>query len=517
MGALLEPILSVSFPHGLGDCVHFAHQLPLYTRRGYRIEVVCSPDKQILFAPCQVKVTSNSDGAVHVPWQEGLLPGPEALWNNVWKWSKAARNLSVAPLPDIGSPQDLWDEYSRQRLNIWPYLPSEAHREVREWLQTVTRPVILLHTHGNTSQNRKNLDAGHCESLYRSLLRETGGTLVLLDWDDRVPRLAHSRVRHLTDDWKRIDTARLLALIGRAELMIGVDSGPLHATRFFQTPAIGVWMRNGAPSTWALPRAEQINVVVGKGDDTWRRHHRAAFHIVECSETDRMVEVVTKLALYMITGPRYLASAQIGADALLQWFVRECMHGGASALGGYSDRDRSFDILLRVMSGRFTGSRVVETGCIRSEDDFAGAGFSTYILGHYLANRGGRLIAVDNDAGHCAFARTWTQCFGTAVEVVQSDSVGWLRQHNEPIDVLYLDSLDTESEGAAAHGLAEIQAAYPHLHAASLVAFDDTVFRAGQYHGKGALGVPWLLDQGWELIYSGHQTVVATRAFLRNS
>src|SRR5690348_437038 len=115
-------MLRVSFPHGLGDCVHFAHQLPLYTRRGHRIEVVCSPDKQILFAPCEVEVISDGNAAAHIPWHEGLQPGPDAKWNNAWKWSKSARNISVAPLPYIGSPQDLWDEYCRQRLNIWPFI-----------------------------------------------------------------------------------------------------------------------------------------------------------------------------------------------------------------------------------------------------------------------------------------------------------------------------------------------------------------------------------------------------------
>jgi hypothetical protein len=33
----------VGFHHGLGDRVYFAHMLPLYARRGYAVEVVCTP------------------------------------------------------------------------------------------------------------------------------------------------------------------------------------------------------------------------------------------------------------------------------------------------------------------------------------------------------------------------------------------------------------------------------------------------------------------------------------------
>ena len=42
---------TISYPHGLGDCVYFAHQLPLYRRRGHDIRIVCNPDKRCLFPP----------------------------------------------------------------------------------------------------------------------------------------------------------------------------------------------------------------------------------------------------------------------------------------------------------------------------------------------------------------------------------------------------------------------------------------------------------------------------------
>jgi predicted O-methyltransferase YrrM len=127
----------------------------------------------------------------------------------------------------------------------------------------------------------------------------------------------------------------------------------------------------------------------------------------------------------------------------------------------------------------------------------------------YLQRRGGRLTSVDNDANHCAFARQWTRCFGEAVDVSLADSIAWLKGGSEPIDLLYLDSLDADQARCAEHGLAEIQAAYSRLRGRSMVVCDDTVYRANAFHGKGALLVPWLIERGWQVLFSGHQTILS--------
>lgn len=84
----------------------------------------------------------------------------------------------------------------------------------------------------------------------------------------------------------------------------------------------------------------------------------------------------------------------------------------------------------------------------------------------------------------------------------------FLNDFPEPIDVLYLDSLDTNEPGHAEHALREVQAAYRHLHAQSLVLFDDTPFGGNAFTGKGAVAVPWLLEQGWRLLYAGYQVLL---------
>jgi hypothetical protein len=101
----------------------------------------------------------------------------------------------------------------------------------------------------------------------------------------------------------QIDTQQLLALIGRADLTIGIDSGLLHAAHFTETPSIGVWMGDGSPPSWCLPRELQVNLVVGPRHQGWIRHSRIPFHIVECAEPTRMVETLTILATYMLKAP----------------------------------------------------------------------------------------------------------------------------------------------------------------------------------------------------------------------
>ena len=83
---------TMSFPHGLGDCVYFAHQLPWYQRRGHDIQIVCNKDKRCLFPPeCVLKEK----------WE-----APKVAWNhakhlesindeNHWMANKAMFNISA--------------------------------------------------------------------------------------------------------------------------------------------------------------------------------------------------------------------------------------------------------------------------------------------------------------------------------------------------------------------------------------------------------------------------------------
>ena len=177
-------------------------------------------------------------------------------------------------------------------------------------------------------------------------------------------------------------------------------------------------------------------------------------------------------------------------------------------LAGYADRHRSCDILLRTVRDRFVKPTWVETGTIRHQEDWQGTGFSTYWCGAFLHHYGGKLWSVDISAENCRFAKTWTAIFGESVEIVESDSRPFLQAFSQPIDVLYLDSVDTEFPHHTEHIYSELQAAMPNLHDQSLILIDDTPWHEGEWIGKGAKAVPWLLEHGWRIVYAGYQVLL---------
>jgi hypothetical protein len=143
------------------------------------------------------------------------------------------------------------------------------------------------------------------------------GSLVLLDWDNRVPRLASYRVRHLSD-LGACPTEVFLALLAKADLMVGVDSGPLHAARFTDTKAVGLWMPGHYPATYTLPRRRQINVVLAEHTRPFNRFKRVPWNIVEHPGSRFDPAVLAGFCAAMLAPPRYLEAEDIAADVQMQ-------------------------------------------------------------------------------------------------------------------------------------------------------------------------------------------------------
>ncbi len=513
-----DNVIRVKFHHGLGDCAYFAHLIRLYLQRGYQIEVECTPDKRIIFEAAGARVLEHGADVSHAwGYPSG---GTHEGHGRFWQGSKIGNNISAAPLPDIGEKSELWDELCRSHIDIRPHLTMECLNTARRWLERLPRPVVLLHQKGNTAQQRKSLSDAVAEAFYRKFLDQCDGTLILLDWDERVPRLASFRIRHLSD-FGPCPVELLLALMTEADLMIGVDSGPLHMSRFTNIPTLGIWQPGHYPSTYTLPRNEQLNVVLSEHTRQWNRYKRIPWNIVEHPRATFNAETLIELTGQMLSKPRYLSvparnsgafatTPTIAQDVQLQQFVREfCRCRGSSGLAEYWDRQRSLDVLFREMASRFRQPIVVETGTIRAEEDFGGAGFFTYLAGTFLHRHGGTLHSVDLTPQHVTFAREWTAVFGDAVNVYEGDAIEFLARFSSPIDVLYLDSLDTTQSGHAEHCQKELEAALPKLHNNSLICIDDTPWRSGAFIGKGATVVPWLLNNGWYILYAGYQVVLA--------
>src|SRR6478735_2663105 len=99
--------LHISFDHGVGDCVQFATLMQLYRRRGYNVRVHYAADKEPIWHAA------------------GIESWPRDCLRHEWRYTsefnhsdplregsgnKVFANLNVAPLPDLGSPDELWAE-----------------------------------------------------------------------------------------------------------------------------------------------------------------------------------------------------------------------------------------------------------------------------------------------------------------------------------------------------------------------------------------------------------------------
>jgi hypothetical protein len=502
MATINKPIAGVTMPsfqffHGLGDCANAAHLFALYRKLGHDLAIHCTPDKAVLFkaAGCEV-VTSSS--RVH-PWSHPPGAGHPGMSDH-YTGNKTAWNVSRDGLPNIGSYADRWGDLCAVKLDLEVFTGDAVRLRVAQFISTLPRPIICLHTKGNTSQGNKNYPDELTMDLYRQLLDRMDGSLLLLDWDNRVPRLPHGRVRHLADDWRTLDLLELYEVLQQSDLLLGVDSGVLHFSRFTNTPAVGIWTHH-YPAFFALPRRNTVHVVSRK-HEVWNRRRRFAYNLVESPGAIPQPSVVADTAAVVLGKRKWLADP--GPDTVLHKLF-ERSRSVDQGHHPYCDRNKTMGAFLDLLKCK-TNPLVVETGCVRSEDDW-GAGWSSPLIGYFLKYHGGELHSIDCDQGNVGFARTWTT--GLPVTVHHSDSRTWLQSYSgRPIDGLYLDSADVGTTGYQEICLEEVKTAVPKLASYAPVLIDDSPWTAGAFKGKGGLAIPWLLKQGYKVKQAGYQVLL---------
>lgn len=292
-------LMQIAFRHGLGDCVNFAHSIPLYLQRGHQVQITCEPDKALLFRLSGAVVQSKLEQVVDLPYYEPLLLGQPR--KDFARYNKPAANLGRSPMPALGEIEELWTELVSVRFDCTRLFAESVYEEVNAFLATISRPVVLLHTLGHSIQETKNLAHDLTLDLYRGLLQSMPGTLVLLDWDNRMPRLNSPRVRHLIDHWRCIDLETLIALIAAADLLIGIDSGPFHLARLTETPSIGIfWHPIHHPIRIALPHPQQLCLVPGRWLKAWNELARSRYRIAEWPTPKLTADFIVQQALEVL-------------------------------------------------------------------------------------------------------------------------------------------------------------------------------------------------------------------------
>lgn len=230
------------FGHGLGDAVQFTLVLQ-HIRNHFpnlTVDVVSGVGKHSVFhglcrktlARDRDNVSQNYDQIINVSWPECYTIWPNLPGTKATKFVQESLNLKAEILPyQI-------DVRPESRANVDTYLATLPHQ-----------PFVLIHYEGNTSADYKNLSHGTARTLCKHL-KAHGFTPVILDWDYRSKLPDQRTIFCPTRDdpiWNLVgcgDGNILAALVEKATLFIGIDSGPLHVAMATRTPTIGVWTKH---------------------------------------------------------------------------------------------------------------------------------------------------------------------------------------------------------------------------------------------------------------------------------
>lgn len=251
----LTGVIDIAFRHGLGDCVHLAHVLELYRRRGFGVRVTGDKSKEGLWRLLGIETGHGAAPAHDWSYPDGWSDpsGQDA------RASKIAFNLNRPPLPDLGDRQALWEELLALRLGVRARIPEWAWRDVDAFLAERPRPLVLLHANGHSAIRDKDLPLNLMLAT-QILLADRGFGVVVLDWDRRSPVLGLPEICSIQDRWPRMPLECLAALQYRADVMVGIDSGPLHFASLTDVPCVGIWRRH-LPSRSGLPNPRSVHLV----------------------------------------------------------------------------------------------------------------------------------------------------------------------------------------------------------------------------------------------------------------
>lgn len=471
--------MKVEFTHGLGDCVNFAHQIPLYKKRGYDIEVFCEDAMAPLMRAGGATILPER-GA---PYHPNVNPSRACpLRKKPWLCNKPTYMIGLPPMPVFPMSMDIFNEYANARIDM----ESECDGVTYD----VGHDVIVLHCQGSNETENKNIDS-LSGTLVDAVIDATGRDVVVIDHYGTWPDNARAtKVKPAT-------VQELYLLLKNAALFAGIDSGPLAMLRCTDTPGIGIWT-NHHPVNFCVPRQNTLHLV----DQTWDHYSipwRIPYNIVRCGiDSGQIAEQIRR----MLAPNRYFTDS--AADTQFQQFI-EWTTGATGALG-YIDRGKTFNVMFDFLS-RKESPTIVETGTIRAQDDFHGAGYSTYLFGIWVSHNGGTLHTVDISEGSLAFAERELHFCDGDIHYHNMRGIDYLAKCG-PIDLFYSDGEDLESPTHAEGCLDECKRASRHVVGDGIIAIDDTVLRDGSWVGKGRLAVPWLLDNGWVVVEQGYQVVL---------
>ena len=171
----------------------------------------------------------------------------------------------------------------------------------------------------------------------------------------------------------------------------------------------------------------------------------------------------------------------------------------------------SFKETLKICQNR-NFKNIVETGTSRGKIKFFffqkynwKDGMSTIMFAEYAKFINGKLHTCDISKKNIENAKKFTSNFKNYVNYYTDDSVNFLNNFNETIDLLYLDSFDGhDKDKASEHQLKEAQASVDKLCSNALILLDD----------KGAktnLSIDFYKKNGFKIIFETENQILFSK------
>ena len=155
---------------------------------------------------------------------------------------------------------------------------------------------------------------------------------------------------------------------------------------------------------------------------------------------------------------------------------------------------------------------IVETGTARGKVKFFffkkynwKDGMSTIMFAEYAKYINGMLHTCDISPKNIENAKNFTKEFSKNITYFIDDSVNFLKNFNNKIDLLYLDSLDGHNpEAASLHQLNEIKASIDKLNSNSIILLDDK-------GSKTNLSINFLKTNNFKIIFETNYQVLFSK------
>ena len=164
---------------------------------------------------------------------------------------------------------------------------------------------------------------------------------------------------------------------------------------------------------------------------------------------------------------------------------------------------------------------LVETGTQRSGYSCQNDGCSTMIFADWARDHRALFYSVDINREAIEKVQRLFKSEGlknqvsfSHVGLVCSDSVPFLRNFGQQIDMLYLDSYDIDWQNpwpSQRHHLKEITAALPWITESTVILIDDCGL---PYRGKGGMAIEFLEKRGWVVIAEEYQALLVHESTL---